>query len=116
MIDSSVRAYLQEHREQHLQKLFELLRIPSIANNDDDGCDLAASWIAEMLAGVGLETRVLPTGGKPVVLASYVASDSAPTLLIYGHYDVQPPDPLDLWDSPPFSPEGYVVPPPAEGH
>jgi len=95
----------------HLDKLFELLRIPSIANLDDDACERAAGWICQYLRDLGLDAEVIPTDGKPAVLGALQVSDALPTLLIYGHYDVQPPEPLDLWETPPFEPtvrDGYI--------
>lgn len=105
MLDRAVLEYLESHRGEHLTRLLELLRIPSIANNDDDNCRRAGRWIADTLGELGFDARLVATGGKPNVLASLHVSDQAPTLLIYGHYDVQPPEPLELWQSPPFSPE-----------
>jgi len=105
MVPKRIGGYLESHRRKHLEKLLELLRIPSIANNDDEHCDRAAEWLATHLEDLGLDARIADADGKPNVLASLRASDEAPTLLIYGHYDVQPPDPLELWRSPPFEPE-----------
>ena len=109
MLDTNVAEYLQSHRRQHLEKLLELLRFASIANVEagdpgQDQCQLCAEWLAEHLAGLGLSVEIVRTAGKPNVLASAHVSDDAPTLLFYGHYDVQPPDPLELWDSDPFEP------------
>ena len=105
MLPTAVSLYLESQRPQYLAKLFELLRIPSIANRDDDGCPRAAQWLADHLASLGLSARVCPTEGKPAVLAELHVDDAAPTLLIYGHYDVQPPEPLELWQSPAFEPQ-----------
>ncbi len=104
MLPTSVQEYLKSHRQEHLEKLFELLRIESIANRDDDGCDRAAQWLARHLSAIGLDARVAATAGKPCVLAEGHAGDDKPTVLIYGHYDVQPPEPLESWESPPFEP------------
>jgi acetylornithine deacetylase/succinyl-diaminopimelate desuccinylase-like protein len=104
MLNENVSQYLQDNRERHLEKLFELLRIASIANLDDDACERAAQWICHYLRDIGLTADVIPTEGKPNVLAALEVSDPAPTLLIYGHYDVQPPEPLELWETPPFAP------------
>lgn len=106
MLAKPVSDYLATHRREHLEKLLELLRFPSIANvsDDPDPCELAADWLARHLETLGFEARVVPTPGKPNVLASAHVRDDAPTLLFYGHYDVQPPDPLDQWQSPPFEP------------
>jgi acetylornithine deacetylase/succinyl-diaminopimelate desuccinylase-like protein len=107
MLPAPIAQYLQSHRQEHLSGLMELLRIPSIANVRDrrpDGCQQAAEWLAARLEGLGLTAQLLPTEGKPNVLAEGRVGPDRPTLLIYGHYDVQPPDPLDLWKSPPFEP------------
>ncbi|MDP6637434.1 MAG: dipeptidase [Phycisphaerae bacterium] len=114
MIPDSVAQYLTDNRDRHLESLKEYLRFPSVANvdgGDQDPCGLCARWLADYLERLGLHAEVLPTSNKPNVLATLHVSDSAPTLLIYGHYDVQPPDPLDLWESDPFEPEirdGYI--------
>ncbi len=107
MLPEKVREYLDSHREKHLEKLIELVRIPSIANDtsEPDRCMEAATWLAEHLKGLGLDVEILPTKGKPNVLASLEVSADAPTLLIYGHYDVQPADPLELWRTDPFDPQ-----------
>jgi len=105
MLSEAVRQYLRSHRGQHLEALCELLRIPSIANaTDDDACERAAQWLSNRLDGLGLSARVAPAPGRPNVLASAHVDDRKPTVLIYGHYDVQPPDPLDEWATGPFEP------------
>ena len=100
-------SYLEEHHDQHLEELFELLRIPSISALPDHRDDVAhaAEWVADALRKVGVPTvEVMPTNGNPVVYGEWIVDESKPTALIYGHYDVQPPDPLDLWETPPFEP------------
>ena len=110
MTPKSVLEYLGSHRDQHLASLCELLRIPSIANvrDEPDSCQQAAQWLADYVSRLGLEAKVLPCRDtphdRPNVFAQYHAGDDKPTLLIYGHYDVQPPDPLDQWKTPPFEP------------
>ena len=106
MLGRDVSSYLEAEREKHLAKLFELLRFPSIANirGAGDQCGRCAAWLAEYLTGLGLKADVLSAEGKPNVIATFEVSSDVPTLLIYGHYDVQPPDPLELWDSDPFEP------------
>ena len=96
MLQGEVSSYLQAAREEHLAKLLELLRFPSIANvqGEGDQCGPCADWLVEYLSGLGLKADVLATEGKPAIIASLQVSSDAPTLLIYGHYDVQPPDPL----------------------
>ena len=99
-----INRYLDSHRAEHLAALVELVRIPSIANHNDGSCERAAAWLAEALRKLGVEVRVVATSGQPVVLGRRHVRDGAPTLLIYGHYDVQPPEPLAEWQSPPFEP------------
>ena len=107
MLPEAVLSYLSEHRDRHLGQLMELLRLPSVANvsAEPDGCAQAAEWLARCAGGLGLEARVVATAGKPAVLATGQVGPDRPTVLIYGHYDVQPPEPLEQWDSPPFAPE-----------
>jgi len=105
---SDVQDHIGESIERIHEELFDFLRIPSIsadsAHNGDT--ERAATWLRDRMAEAGMETEVFPTPGHPVVLGEWRgAGDDAPTVLVYGHYDVQPPDPLDLWDSPPFEPE-----------
>jgi len=90
------------------EELFEFLRIPSVSAVPELTGETrrAAVWLADHLSEAGLESEVLETRGHPVVLGSWRgAGDDAPTILIYGHYDVQPAEPLDEWTSPPFEPE-----------
>lgn len=106
MLPDSVRKYLHAHRREHLERLFELLRIDSIANvpGEENACNRCAQWLADYLNDLGLGAEIIPTAGKPIVFADVHVADDLPTLLIYGHYDVQPPDPLDQWKSDPFEP------------
>ena len=88
-------------------RLKELLRFPSVGVDPAHEADTKACafWLAEQLAGLGMEASVRPTEGMPMVVAhDHTAPEGAPHLLYYGHYDVQPADPLALWDSPPFEP------------
>jgi acetylornithine deacetylase/succinyl-diaminopimelate desuccinylase-like protein len=94
--------------DSHLARWLDWLRIPSISANPDyaGDCMAAAEFAARELAGMGFDVEVIPTKGQPAVLASHPGSGGdAPHLLYYGHYDVQPVDPLDLWDAPPFDPQ-----------
>lgn len=90
------------------ERLFDLLRIPSISTQPDHAADIAraAEWLTGQLAALGFAVAVKPTAGHPVVLAHHPgpAGTQAPRILFYGHYDVQPADPLELWDGPPFEP------------
>ena len=99
--------YAREHQDTFIKELEEFLRIPSIstdsAHNDD--VQRCAEWLAEHLQSIGINrAEVMPTDGHPIVFAEHIVDEELPTVLMYGHYDVQPPDPLDLWDSPPFEP------------
>jgi acetylornithine deacetylase/succinyl-diaminopimelate desuccinylase-like protein len=100
-------AYLRENRERHLAELIEFLRIPSISAKSEhrDDTRRAAEWLADRMREAGLQTvEVVPTAGHPVVLGEWRGAPDAPTLVIYGHYDVQPPEPLEEWITPPFEP------------
>jgi acetylornithine deacetylase/succinyl-diaminopimelate desuccinylase-like protein len=90
-----------------LEDLFALLRFPSISTDSSHAPDMeaCAGWLVEKLKAVGLEPELHPTAGHPVVVARNRHVSGRRTVLIYGHYDVQPVDPLELWDSPPFEPE-----------
>jgi len=89
-----------------LGKLQEFLRFPSVSTQPEHALDLlsCAEWLRELLSGIGLAASVHSTPGSPVVLASTPRDPAKRTILIYGHYDVQPPDPLDGWTTPPFEP------------
>src|ERR1700752_5319517 len=91
-------------------ELAEFLPIPSISADPARAGDVlsAGRWVAELIRGAGGESELLDWNGQPLVTGVVPASDGtadAPTVLCYGHFDVQPPDPLELWDSPPFEPE-----------
>ena len=100
-------AYLAEHEARHLDDLFALLRIPSVSALPEHRADVdrAATWVADRLRRAGVpEVDLLHGGTHPLVLGRWHVGDGVPTVLIYAHYDVQPPDPLDLWHSPAFEP------------
>jgi succinyl-diaminopimelate desuccinylase len=106
--------YLDEHRQNHLEQLFELLRIPSISADSTKKADLdrAAEWVAGRLSLAGLKTELIPGNGPSLVYAETPPVPGKPVVLVYGHYDVQPVDPLELWKSPPFEPvlkDGNIV-------
>ena len=100
--------YAQAHRERFLDELKEFLTIPSVSTQPRRKTDVAraASWLRDKLLAAGFpKATVMPTAGHPVVYAEWMAAGpEAPTVLVYGHYDVQPPDPLDEWHTPPFEP------------
>lgn len=100
--------YLRAHRRQHLAQLFELTRFPSVSTAPEHVEDVAqcARFLADHLQSLGMtRVEVMPTQRHPVVYAEWLEASDAPTILIYGHYDVQPPEPLELWDSSPFEPQ-----------
>lgn len=100
-------AYFVENRDRHLQELFEFLRIPSISSLSEHKEDMqtAAQWLADALTKLNMENvSIDQTAGHPVVYAEWLHAEGKPTILFYGHYDVQPVDPLNLWDSAPFEP------------
>lgn len=102
-------AYASANRTRFTSELLELLRIPSISTLSEHKPDIqtAAGWIAQSMKSAGLEhVEVMPTKGNPVVYGDWLnAEDGAPTVLVYGHYDVQPVDPIELWETPPFDPQ-----------
>ncbi len=105
---SDVVASLDRDRQQILDGLIELLRIPSISALGEHRQDVrrAADWLAEEMRRIGLENvQVMPTAGHPIVFGEWTRAAGRPTALVYGHYDVQPVDPLDEWERPPFEPE-----------
>ena len=100
-------AYFTENREKHLEELNEFLRIPSISSLSEHKQDIqtAAQWLADKLQKLNIEkVSVDQTAGHPVVYGEWLHAEGKPTILFYGHYDVQPVDPLNLWESEPFSP------------
>ena len=103
---ADVDAYLDANRERVLAELLDLLRIPSVSTDPERAADVAraAAFVADALRRAGLEAEVHPTPGHPVVTASSPPIAGAPTVVIYGHYDVQPAEPLDAWATPPFEP------------
>jgi acetylornithine deacetylase/succinyl-diaminopimelate desuccinylase-like protein len=103
----TANAYITANYPRFRDELFDFLRIPSISarTEHNDDCRLAAEWFAGKARAIGLTTEVFQTAGHPVVVAEWRgAPKGAPTVLVYGHYDVQPVEPLDLWTSPPFEP------------
>ncbi|GAB6061755.1 dipeptidase [Deferrisoma palaeochoriense] len=105
---------LEARREALLEELFAFLRIPSVSADPAQAADVAraAEWLAGRLARSGFEARAEPTGGHPAVVAEWRGAPGAPTVLLYGHYDVQPADPADGWTSDPFEPavrDGRIV-------
>jgi len=100
-------AYLAAHRDRTLAELIEFAAIPSVSTDPAHRGDIdrAAAWLAAQIAAAGpFDVQIIPTRGHPVVFAQWLGVAGKPTVLVYGHYDVQPPDPLEKWVSPPFTP------------
>lgn len=99
--------YQEENKDRFLNELLDLLRIPSISADSKYDADVAktAEFVREKLEAAGADNvEICKTAGHPIVYGDKIIDPNLPTVLVYGHYDVQPPDPLDLWDSPPFEP------------
>lgn len=104
---TEIARYAAERREAFEEELDEYLGIPSVSTDRAHAEDVrrCASWVAERLGDAGVaDVDVVETDGHPIVVGEHVADADAPTMLVYGHYDVQPADPLELWESPPFEP------------
>jgi acetylornithine deacetylase/succinyl-diaminopimelate desuccinylase-like protein len=105
---SQLSDFVSKHHHQNVEELKELLRIPSISSLSEHKEDIqkAASWIANKLQNIGMEhVEIVQTKGHPITYADWLHQENAPTVLVYGHYDVQPVDPIDLWETPPFEPD-----------
>ena len=102
----SAISYIEEHKDQFLNELLELLKIPSVSADSTFASDVrnAAEFLKERFDDLGTHVEICETAGYPIVYAEHIKDPSLPTVLVYGHYDVQPADPYDLWDSPPFEP------------
>jgi acetylornithine deacetylase/succinyl-diaminopimelate desuccinylase-like protein len=99
--------YIESKRDEHLNELKELLRIPSVSTKSEHKLDIenAARWVADKLRAAGMENvEIRPTKLHPLVYGESLHAPGKPTILFYGHYDVQPAEPLDLWTTPPFEP------------
>jgi acetylornithine deacetylase/succinyl-diaminopimelate desuccinylase-like protein len=102
-----IQTYIQEHKDRFLSELLDLLRIPSVSADSKYAADVrrTAEFIREKLTLAGADNvEICETAGFPIVYGEKIIDSSLPTILVYGHYDVQPADPLNLWDSPPFEP------------
>src|SRR3954452_10992492 len=102
---NNVIDFINTHRDRYVEELKALLAIPSISALPEHRDDVrrCAEWCAEEMRRIGLQNvRLIDTSGFPVVYGDWLGAENAPTILFYGHYDVQPVDPLDLWQSPPF--------------
>jgi acetylornithine deacetylase/succinyl-diaminopimelate desuccinylase-like protein len=105
MLDDVLKT-IEGRRDQSVAQLIDFLRIPSVSTKPEHAEDVkrCAQWLADQLKFAAMETAVMPTPGHPVVVAKNRHEPGRPTVLIYGHYDVQPPEPLEQWTSPPFEP------------
>ncbi len=106
-MSAAIDAFVKQNQDRFLAELKEFVRIPSISTLPEHRPDIerAASFVAESLREAGLENiEIIPTSGHPLVYADWLHAPGKPTVLCYGHYDVQPADPLDLWHTPPFEP------------
>src|SRR5207344_227196 len=102
---NNVIDFINVNRERYLDELKALLAIPSISALPEHTGDVrrCAEWCVEEMRRIGLQNvRLIETPGNPVVYGDWLGAPDAPTMLVYGHYDVQPVDPLNLWQSPPF--------------
>lgn len=112
---SEPKSYLENNKEKFLDELVDLLKIPSVSTDPSYKEDVlkAAHFLKEKLEAAGADkTEVCETGGYPIVYGEKIIDPNLPTVLVYGHYDVQPADPIELWDSPPFAPvikDGLVI-------
>ena len=107
-VTDALNDYLETHQDRFLEELKTFLRIPSVSTDAsmDREVKRCATWLKDHLASIGLEkAEVFQTPGHPIVYAEHCHQPGKPTILIYGHYDVQPPEPLEFWLSPPFEPE-----------
>lgn len=105
---------LKAKEQVHINEMLHLIRLPSVSTSPEHKIDVQATadWVADRLERAGVpEVRIAPSSGHPAVLGRWHVADDQPTILIYGHYDVQPAEPLELWESPPFEPriDGDVV-------
>lgn len=108
MEHAEFKKYIDQNKDRFLSELFELLKIQSISSDSTKKGDIVrtAEFLKDKFEAVGVDNvEICETAGNPIVYAEKIIDPSLPTLLIYGHYDVQPVDPIELWDSPPFEPE-----------
>lgn len=101
----NVLSFIESNKERYLSELKDFLAIPSVSSQSNHQGDMqhCAQWVADHMGSIGMQNvQVMPTPGHPVVYSEWLGAEGAPTVLFYGHYDVQPVDPLNLWTSPPF--------------
>ena len=105
--------YLAQTEKKRFDELFKFISFPSVSGQPERKADVAAcgQWLTAHLASIGFKARLFPTAGHPIVYGEYLVDKNAPTVLYYGHYDVQPPEPFELWTTPPFEAQirdGYI--------
>jgi acetylornithine deacetylase/succinyl-diaminopimelate desuccinylase-like protein len=102
---NAVLEYIEANKKRFVDELCQYLRFPSVSAQPQHRADMSAcaEWLVKHCVGIGLEAEICPTAGHPVVIAR-TPRTSKPHYLVYGHYDVQPPEPFELWKSPPFEP------------
>jgi acetylornithine deacetylase/succinyl-diaminopimelate desuccinylase-like protein len=108
------KSFLDNNRRNRLDELIEFLRFPSVSAKKEHKGDIqaCARWLADHLKRIGIDSKIMPTGGHPVIYGSKISSPDKTTVLYYGHYDVQPGEPFELWNSPPFEPvikDNYIL-------
>jgi len=104
---ATIKTYIDNNRERFLEELFELMRIPSVSAKEENKPDMlrAAELLKTYLEKAGAaRTEIFPTAGNPVIYGEKLVSKELPTILVYGHYDVQPAEPFEMWETPPFQP------------
>ena len=97
--------FIETNKSRYLEDLKSFLAIPSVSTDPENRRDVTrcAGWVADHMKLIGMSTiKVFPTAGHPIVYSEWLGAPGKPTVLLYGHYDVQPVDPIDLWSSPPF--------------
>jgi acetylornithine deacetylase/succinyl-diaminopimelate desuccinylase-like protein len=100
-----ILSFIDANKERYLRELTDLLAIPSVSTSKENVTDIqrCAQWVADHMRSIGLQNvQIMPTAGHPVVYSDWLGAPGKPTVLLYGHYDVQPAEPLELWTSPPF--------------
>jgi acetylornithine deacetylase/succinyl-diaminopimelate desuccinylase-like protein len=107
---TAILDHVDGNLDHSLARLFDLLRIPSISTDPAyrDECRRAGQWLVDDLNGLGFDASLRDTPGHPMVVAHYAGPEGSPHVLFYGHYDVQPADPLEKWNTPPFEPQLVV--------
>jgi acetylornithine deacetylase/succinyl-diaminopimelate desuccinylase-like protein len=103
----TIRQYIADNKDRFLEELFELIRIPSVSAKEENKADMlrAANWLKDSLLKAGADkAEIYTTNGHPILFGEKIISDDLPTVLVYGHYDVQPPEPLEQWNTKPFEP------------